>query len=339
MSTKKLVVITEGGKEIGFGHITRTISVATQFLNFGYELHFIINGDNCIVDIMKPYYYEIYNWQTETQELEKSVKNCQLILLDSMTILDNQIKQLESLQIPIIYIDDEKQRNILGRGFVVDWTILRDDNNSFVPKKENVHYFLGSLYTPLRKDFAEASANPINQEVKKIMITFGGSDIRNLTPFILKILNTNFPDLEKDIIIGGGFNNINEIQEHTTHNTNIIYNATAKEMITSMQTSDIAIAAGGQTLYELAKIGIPTIGILLVENAKDDTLGWAKTGFLKYVGEFDSSSLQEDIIDAIRNLFSYNVRIQMQREGLKYISQNGAELLAEQILKDLDGTF
>lgn len=339
MKTQKLVVITEGGKEIGFGHITRTLSIATHFFNFGYELHFIINGDDSLVDIMKPYFYEIYNWQAETQRLEKSLQDCQLILLDSMKISDNQIKKLETLHIPIIYIDDEKQRNILERGFVVDWTVLRDNDNSFLPKKENVKYFLGSLFTPLRQPFLEASQNPINQEVKKIMITFGGSDVRNLTPFIAKILNTNFPNLEKDIIIGGGFDNIDEIQKYTTHNTNLIYNATAKEMIASMRTSDIAIAAGGQTLYELAKIGIPTIGILLVENAKDDTLGWAKTGFLKYVGEFDTPSLQESLIDTIENLFSYKIRLEMQQNGSTHISEDGGKLLVQEIIKGLHDTF
>lgn len=339
MKTQKLVVITEGGKEIGFGHITRTLSIATHFFNFGYELHFIINGDDSLVDIMKPYSYEIYNWQAETQRLEKSLQDCQLILLDSMKISDNQIKKLETLHIPIIYIDDEKQRNILDSGFVVDWTVFRDNDNSFLPKKENVKYFLGSLFTPLRQPFLEASKNPINQEVKKIMITFGGSDVRNLTPFILKILNTNFPNLEKDIIIGGGFDNIDEIQKYTTHNTNLIYNATAKEMIASMQTSDIAIAAGGQTLYELAKIGIPTIGILLVENAKDDTLGWAKTGFLKYIGEFDTPSLQESLIDTIENLFSYKIRLDMQQNGSTHISEDGGKLLVQEIIKGLHDTF
>jgi UDP-2,4-diacetamido-2,4,6-trideoxy-beta-L-altropyranose hydrolase len=339
MTTKKLLIITEGGKEIGFGHITRTISLSTQFLNFGYQLHFIINGDNSLDTTMKPYSYEIYNWQDETQRLEKNVKDCQLILLDSMKISNNQIKQLEILNIPIIFIDDEKQRNILESGFVVDWTIFRDNDNSFVPKKANVIYLLGSLFTPLRPEFVDASQNPINQNVSKIMITFCGSDVRNLTPFILEMLNTNFPNIAKDVIIGGGFKNLKEIEKHTTQNTNLIYNATANEMIQAMKTSDIAIAAGGQTLYELAKIGIPTIGILLVENAKDDTLGWSKTGFLKYVGTFDTPSLKEDIIGAIDSLFSYESRIKMRKDGSQYISQNGAKLLVGEIMKGLDGTF
>jgi hypothetical protein len=55
----------------------------------------------------------------------------------------------------------------LDSGFVVDWTVFRDNDNSFLPKKENVKYFLGSLFTPLRQPFLEASQNPINQEVKK----------------------------------------------------------------------------------------------------------------------------------------------------------------------------
>ena len=335
---KQLIVVTEGGKKSGFGHITRCISIATHFLHHEYSVHYIINGDDSLLNIMQPYSYEIYNWLNKKQRLLDKIREGHLILLDSIKISNEHIKQLESLNIPLIYIDDEKQRNVLESGFVIDWTIFRDMDNSFSTKKENVNYFLGSLYTPLRKEFFNATINPIRKNVEKIMLTLGGSDVRNLTPFILETLNTHYPNLQKDIIIGDGFNNSEEIKKHTSHNTNLIYNATANDMIRSMQTSDIAIAAGGQTLYELAKIAIPTIGILLVQNGKDDTLGWAKTGFLRYVGKFNNPSLKTDIVNEIENLSPYEIRKKMQDNGLKYISQNGAERLVDEIIKVLHDT-
>lgn len=336
MSKKKLIVITEGGQNIGFGHVTRTISLATNFLSLGYNVEFIINGDNSLNELVESYNNQIFNWLEDKQKLLDSLKDSSLILLDSILIEDSHIKQLESLEIPIIFIDDERQRNILEKGFVVDWTVFRDNDLTFIDKKENVTYLLGSLFTPLRKEFCNAELNQINQNVSKIMVTFGGLDIRNLTPMILKLLNKNFPNFKKDIIIGAGFSNIEEIKKNITENTNLIYNATAQDMINAMQTSDIAIASGGQTLYELAKIGLPTIGILLVDNAKDDTFGWNKAGFLRYVGSFNEIGLEKNIIKEIENLFSYDTRVEMQKNGLKHISQNGGELLVNEIIKVLN---
>lgn len=340
MNQKNLVVITEGGKTLGFGHITRTISLANNFIQYGYLIDFIINADSSIDKII-PCEYKSFNWLEKKEQLFKIVKKYNLILLDSILIEDEQIKELESLNIPIIYIDDERQRNILDKGFVIDWTILKEESDSFLNRKKNVYYFLGSKYIPLRKEFydKEVKKNSINKDISKIMITFGGSDVRNLTPMILKLLNNNFPNIKKDVVIGAGFSNIDEIRNNLTLNTNLIMNANAKDMINSMQTSDIAIAAGGQTLYELAKIGIPTIGILLVENAKEDTFGWSKTGFLRFAGSYDEENLEDNVINEIEYFFSQENRLKSQENAFQYISKDGGKLLAKQIIEVLNDTF
>ena len=337
MNNKKILVITEGGKTLGFGHITRTISICTIFASFGYEIEYIINGDSSIENIMN-YPYQIFDWQTEQSRLEENLKNKYLILLDSILVKDDQIKRIESFNIPIIFIDDEKQRNILNKGFVVDWTILREKENLFENKKENVKYLLGSKYIPLRKEFyKENIQNIIKENVSKIMITFGGSDVRNLTPKILEVLNINFPNIKKDVIIGPGFNNLEEIKKHSNNaNINLITNASTEQMIESMRTSDIAIAAGGQTLYELAHIGTPTIGILLVENAKADTIGWSKVGFLNYIGTYCDLHLEEKLITAIKSLLTQENRLKAQENAHKYISKNGGQMLVKEILESLN---
>lgn len=339
MTSKKLIIITEGGKNTGFGHITRAIAITNNFIDYGYCANFIINGDASISNILKQYPHKIFNWIEEKDNLIRSIKNADLILLDSILISNNQIKQLESLSIPIIFIDDDKQRNILDSGFVVDWTILTDKQNNFLPQKEKVKYLLGGKFTPLRDSFNSATPVKINHEINKIMMTFGGSDIRNLTPKILHTLNQHFPNLQKDIIVGNGFENQEDIKKLSTQNTNFIYNATTQDMINSMQTSDIAIASGGQTLYELAKIGLPTIAILVVENAKADTLGWEEVGFLKYIGEYNNQKLEQNLLTALEQLSEYETRLAMQQNGLKNIGQNGGKLLVQEIMKDLNDTF
>lgn len=50
-------------------------------------------------------------------------------------------------------------------------------------------------------------------------------------------------------------------------------------MLSLMLKCDIAVTAAGQTTYELARIGLPTIAIGVVENQKFNIDGWLEIGF------------------------------------------------------------
>jgi len=331
---KTIYVLTEGGRKTGFGHIARTIALSTEFQCFGFQIQFIVNGDKSVSSMLN-YPVNLFDWTVEQNRLFDILRKDNIILLDSMLISDEQILSLQAISKNIIFIDDEKRRNILDKGFVLDWTVLSDEKNYFYPKKYNVHYLLGSKYTPLRKEFTEANKCKIRKNIQSVMITFGGSDVRNLSPFVLKILQQNFPKLYINVIIGAGFTNLEEIEKYTSDHINLIHNATSQTMIKTIQNSDIAIAAGGQTLYELAKIGLPTIAILLVENAKEDTIGWAKVGSLINVGWWNEDKLQDNLINAIEELKSFQLRSKMQKSGEKYIGVNGANEIAKTIMENL----
>ena len=335
MKKNHLSIITEGGKKYGFGHITRCLSIEKQFQQYGFHSNFIINGDESIGPILKTSPYVIYNWIEKQNELLTQISDSSLILIDSIQISNQQILAIQHLNIPIIFIDDEKRRNILDTGFVVDWTVLSEQKNYFLPKKKNVHYLLGSQYTPLREGFSTTKSNIIKEEIDSILITFGGSDVRNLTPSILKALVISLPNITKNIVIGAGFTNIDKIRAQADKNTYFILNADSHSMIELMQTNDLAISAGGQTLYELARIGTPTIAILLVENAIDDTLGWEKVGGIINIGWWDNERLLEKLTSAIYKLGDKEVRQRMQNKAKQYISPNGAEILVKEIIDEL----
>ncbi len=336
LKNKLLTVLTEGGQTFGFGHITRCISILTIFKQYGYRINFIIHGDNSISSILEGVPYYAFNWTKEQKELKELLSESSIILIDSIEITNQQILDIEDLGKDVIFIDDEKRRNVLNKGFVVDWTVLSNKKGYFLPKKENITYLLGSEYTPLRKEFTTSKQNIINQNLESIMVTFGGSDIRDITPKILKTLSEYFPNIKKNIVIGAGFTNIKNIELYKDKNTNLIFNASTSTMVKLMQTSDLAIASGGQTLYELALIGTPTIAILLVENAKDDTQGWEEVGTLENIGWYDNPELTNNLEKAIISLKQKNKRIEMQNKGKDYINQNGALTLVKTILDKLE---
>ena len=333
--SKSLTIITEGGRASGFGHITRCISIADCFQKYGFSIKFVINGDDSIYSVLEERQIIMCNWIKYKDRLLEVLNHSSIILIDSIEIADKQIVEIQSTGMPIIFIDDEKRRNVLEKGFVVDWTVLSNKKNYFFPKKKKVVYFLGSQYTPLREEYNAAKKNKIKENIQTIMVTFGGSDVRNLTPIFLKNLNDILPNCKKNIIIGSGFSNLQEIEKFKDKNTNLILNATTSKMIEAMQESDLAIASGGQTLYELAKIGTPTIAILLVENAKDDTLSWAEVGSIAYIGWWNDKKLIKNLGYKINLLKSKKKRRQMQDCANEYINPNGAKLLVSSIIKAL----
>jgi len=295
----KVFIITEGTKNIGFGHVTRCLSLYQAFKERGILPEFIINGDNNVEYLLKDVNYQIFNWLDEKDKLFKKVKDADIAIIDSYladTSIYNTLSEL--VKIPV-YVDDNKRLDYPD-GVVLNGNIHAETLN--YTKKEGITYLLGTKYTPLRKEFWEVPEKEIKEKVESIMITFGGDDAKKMTTKILAFLNDNYPNLIKNVIIGRAFQNIDDIKKYTDKNTNLIYHPDEEKMKEVMLESDIAISACGQTLYELARVGVPTIGVCVAENQLGNIKGWEKIGFLEYAGWYNKSNILEKIKNVIEHL-------------------------------------
>ena len=75
---KILTVVTEGGKNFGFGHITRCLSITNIFQQYGYTVFFLINGDDSIVPLFKRKPV-IFNWLENMSRLLESIKTSSIV--------------------------------------------------------------------------------------------------------------------------------------------------------------------------------------------------------------------------------------------------------------------
>jgi len=97
---------------------------------------------------------------------------------------------------------------------------------------------------------------------------------------------------------------------------------------------DLVITAGGQTLYELARIGLPAIAIKVAENQNLNILGWEKTGFLQFLGNWDKLS-PELLCTAIEKSLSMDTRYAMQQAGLARIDGLGARRTIDIVIEKI----
>lgn len=317
----KIYLITEGGSDIGIGHITRCLSLYQAFEEKGIKPIFIINGDESVKDLLNDKNYEIFNWLEQKKKLFGFIKNADITIVDSY-IADYELYEKISKFVKVpVYIDDTKRIGY-PKGIIINGTIYAEDFN-YPPKKDTM-YLLGSQYIPIRKEFWDVPDKAIRENIKTVMVTFGGDDARNMTPSILKLLNETFPELNKKVIIGKGFKNTEQIEALKDEKTEFIYYPDAEGIKKAMLDSDITISASGQTLYELARVGVPTIAISVADNQMNNIKGWQKAGFIEYAGAWDNKDILSVLMQKFKLLQIADIRKKMARAGRSWVDGLGA---------------
>lgn len=317
----KIVIITEGSSKIGFGHITRCMSLYQAFKKAGLSVQFIVNGDSTIESLLKNTDYEIFNWLKNHDKLFQSFNGSDIVIIDSYLADEGLYRRIVDYASITVYIDDNNRIDY-PKGILVNGSILAEKLN--YSSLGEIDYLIGSQFIPLRCQFWDIPEKKINSSLQTVMITFGGDDLRNLTPKVLRILNKNYPSLNKKVVIGNGFKHVSNIETLKDERTELIYYPDANGMLNTMLESDMAISAGGQTLYELARVGLPTIAISVAHNQTHNVENWLKVGFIEFAGYWEDNNLFNNVLDKLELLKDEKIRLEKGNLGKMSVDGKGA---------------
>jgi len=308
----KISIITEGFSETGYGHITRCLSLYQAFEKKYIHPTLYINGDDNVSSLLPESNYKIIDWAAHPTKLIGEIKNSDVIIIDSYLAGKDFFENISKHAKVSLFIDDTLRLEYPD-GIVLNGTI----NAETFPyrKKPGKEYLLGTKYIPLRKEFWNAVSRKFNRELSSILITFGATDSQNLTSSVLKSLQENFPAIKKKVVIGCGFINKNEIEKLRDSNTELFYSPSASFMRELMLSSDIAITAAGQTLYELAETGTPSIAIAVAENQKNNIQEWKRKRFLLDAIYHSDRNYLRTIIKQVHALESISIRKKLSGIG------------------------
>lgn len=338
MVSKRVVIITEGGLRLGFGHLTRCIALYQAFEERGYKPELIINGDESILSFVKDKDYQIMDWIKEQDKLRKITKSSDAVVMDSYlapkslyenisSILYSQPQyQPKSKSKSLLMIDDYQRINY-SQGIVINPSIYGDKLD--YPKNDQVEYLLGKDYIILRKEFWDVPEKKINKDVKDVLITLGGINNENFLKKLLKFLSITFSNFNYHVITNSNFDLPPKADPPLADNLNLYSNLSAQEMINLMFKADICISGGGQTTYELARVGLPTIGICFADNQTGNLKYGNLSGYLRYEGDSNDDSLLSKIKDAFEETIPFEQRVKMSRLGRGNVDGKGAKRIVK----------
>ena len=199
-------------------------------------------------------------------------------------------------------------------------------------KSAGSYYLLGLKYAPLRKAFWSVGKKDVREDLEKAIITFGGHDAVNMTPFVVSCLSRSFPGLRKSVIIGKNFTNIPAIERAADNNTELIHEPDAEKIKEIMTDSDIAFSNGGQTIAELARVGVPVFAILAAENQRKNIKKWEEKGFLEGFEGNGKDALEDALKGFMARHGKCSIRAEKAEIGRRLVDGNGAKNIVDEVL-------
>jgi spore coat polysaccharide biosynthesis predicted glycosyltransferase SpsG len=297
MEKNRVIIFTEGGDNIGFGHITRCTALYEEIQVRNIEAIFIVFGNN-IEEILSEKKYQNIDWKNE-KYLDHILNKDDYVIIDSY-LAGKEIYDFISKKVKkCLYIDDYNRINY-PNGIVVNPCLYSDIK---YPGNENVKYLIGKQYIILRKEFEKQFIKTEKYSIDKILITLGGNDTRNLTAKLLKTLDKINPQFKISVVIGKIFDDLNSIKNEKNKNIELFFNVDAEKMRDLILNNDFVISGAGQSIYELLVLNTRFLPILLAENQKNNYIGLIKLEIIDEIIKWDDDNLNQILK---QRLLSYN---------------------------------
>lgn len=204
--------------------------------------------------------------EDEAKKIIAILKNsdCDNLVIDLLNRSNRFYARLKrGLKKTFVILDDSEHHEIPATA-VVNFSITQDPLFRNRISRYGTKYLIGPAYFPIDASLEKRSPIKIKKIVKRIFVNQGGSDPYGLTGKILRALEKLRLPQEVDVILGGALkechkNEIKNLKNSLKGDYRFFSTLSRERLYDLLEKSDLAISAAGNTLYELAFLGIPTL--------------------------------------------------------------------------------
>jgi spore coat polysaccharide biosynthesis predicted glycosyltransferase SpsG/CMP-N-acetylneuraminic acid synthetase len=300
LSRKRILFVITGNTSIGMGHIYRSLTLAHEIND--HEVIFLCVKDSelAVQSITQREY------KTRLQKkplLEEIIEiNPDLVIHDILNTDKDYILALKDRGFKVLNFED------LGSGAAFADLTINELYEKPLLQGQNIRW--GKEYFLLRDEFLDAKLRPFKHSVNNILMTFGGTDPNN---YSLKVLKLIMPvcmvyDINVNLVIGSGYTFKDELFDYIDNpefSHFVTVHSSTPVMSKIMEQCDVAIAANGRTVFELAHMRIPSIILSHYEREESHDFAAEDYGFIS-IGQFKEEKtgerIQKNLIRLITDL-------------------------------------
>lgn len=288
LTRKKVLFVVTGNQIVGLGHAYNTLILANEILN--HDVSFLVDKDSQLAfDKIAANNYNV-SIQTSSDILDDIMEiNPDVIVNDCLDTEEDYILSLKKLGFKVINFED------IGPGANKADIVI----NAIYPEKEkSLNHYYGPDYFCARDEYLILPEKVVSNDVKTVLLTFGGVDPNNLT---LKTLESIYDfcitsNIKIKVILGLGYQELDSLKKFE----NIEVKRNVSNMALEMLNADVCFTSAGRTTYELALVGTPSI--VMAQNDREMTHFFADevNGFVSLGMGVDTSN--EQILEELKVL-------------------------------------
>ncbi len=336
LKNKKLKILfrISGGraskKELGFGHIFRSINLSKKFLS--HKMFFLVEDYGGVKSVLEKNKIKSSVFLPKNLKLKEDIiltkknlekENIDVLIVDKYNIDIRYFKAIQN-KVKIVYISDLKKIQ-----FPVDLVIsgFIGFKNKTVKNKYNSKCMIGPKYQIINERF---DVNKSNKKSIDLLVTFGGFDEIGLTEFVFKRWLKMNKKLKMKIILGPGTKESKFIQKYKKKYSKLLtIEKQTTKMYSEIQKAKFGLCAGGITSYEFARMNIPFGIICATKHQNLTALEWQKKKIAKNLGDYDSRLTKR--VDNFLKLISENKLFFKKNRSV--IDGRGSDRIQKEIIK------
>ncbi|HIA81002.1 MAG TPA: hypothetical protein EYO02_02645 [Rhodospirillales bacterium] len=336
-----MILWVEANQQIGMGHLAESLAVAQEASQRGMEVRFLVTPFDAAEE-----HLGIHGMQYVTAPLVNGIETLEdynrdelldLVIVDHRSVHLSHLIRLHERGWRVAVIDQLGNKPmvcdlLINASMVKDWHVYE------FPLEESECRF-GPEFALLRSEFSglNRQEKKFNGPPFKILVTMGGVDRTGATFNIIDALAGLGIASHKEIITGSGFAHSERLKRVKRQTDNSFsYSADIRNIGERLFGAHLAISAGGNTLYECACTGTPTIVLWEDDHERREAADFAREGAVINLGP-GTSTTSSDIRNVVTSLLKNETeRMRMSQRGMTIVDGRGTSRICDDLL-DLGG--
>lgn len=303
---KSVFIRADGNAKIGAGHMMRCLTIA-KTLPQEWKVIFLCADKNS-AGLAEEWGFETLVMHTDYQKMEAELpfwrrlfsdrqeENITL-LVDSYFVTPDYLKEISHYG-KLVWLDDMAEQ-IMPVDVVVNYNVFaKSEEYKQLYRGRKTQCYVGGEFVPLRQEFAN-NEYKLKKQAIDILITTGGGDCENIGG---QILDRIWREDCRYHLITGKFNPYYDVLKRISEEKkNVFVYHDVKNMAELMSMCDVAVTAGGTTIYELCALGVPFVCFSYARNQEKLTEFIGKEQIAAYAGAFHKKPKEtlEEISDFV----------------------------------------
>lgn len=340
----------DANDNIGIGHMMRCLSIAKAMRRLGQEATFFVADRNsAAIAAQNGFGYYCLNTDYDHLDVEADRfiqiirdRDAANLLVDSYYVTENYLNKIREVT-NLTYIDDIN-RFIYPCSLLINYNIYAeslDYERRYRAAGLDTEFALGLSYMPLRDEYRNLQQKP--HEGIRILITTGATDKFNVLGHILdRLIGTgiipeesspeNRPAVTVTAIVGQYNHHREKLFEKFGSNPHIHLLDPQPTLADLIAESDIAVTAGGTTVYELCAGGLASVMLTIADNQMRAAKEFSAREIIPYAGDvrYDIDGVTERAVEQIRQYMDQpELRSAVGQKMRTVVDGRGADRLAE----------